>query len=163
MEFTLYELLISFLFSIILGFFLGIAYEPIRLFHKIGFKSGFIYFVCDVVFMIFCALVTFYYLLATLEGSVRVFVFVGEIIGFVTFYHTLGRLLDIIFTPIFKILKKISKKLLKTAGKVMYNIRIKLKYGMDFLRNRIVKVRLNERQKSGIGERKLLRKQKRHN
>ncbi|MBR2279987.1 MAG: spore cortex biosynthesis protein YabQ [Ruminococcus sp.] len=161
MEFTLSELLISFLYSILLGFILGFLYEPVRVFHKLGFNKKLHYYICDILFMIFSGIVTFYFSLSMLEGTVRAFVILGEVTGFVTFYHTVRRLLDIIFNPIIAIFKKILKKLLKTARKVMYNIRIKSEYCMTHLRNKIVKVRLDERQKSGMGERKHLRKGKR--
>ena len=122
MEFTLSELVAAFLYSLLLGLALGVCYEPIRVFHRLGFQSFACYFITDALFTVFGALCAFFFSLAYLEGSVRLFVIAGEIIGFAAFHFTLCPLLNRIYDPIIKLLKKILKKLLKFNGKVMYNM-----------------------------------------
>ncbi len=121
MEFTLLELLRAFCFSILLGLAIAVIYEPVRLIHKIGFSKPAYYFTCDIVFMIFVSLVTYLFCLIYIEGSVRLFVIAGESLGFFAFYFTLRKLLDKIYEPIIKKIKKISAKLLKIIRKIMYN------------------------------------------
>ena len=123
MEFTLADLLRAFAFSVILGFSLAVFYEPIRLFHKFGFNKSIHYFICDFLFMIAFAVITYLFCIVYIEGTVRLFVVLGELIGFLAFYFTLRPVLNFIYNPIIKFLKKFSLKLLKCVRKVMYNIK----------------------------------------
>ena len=105
MEFTLLELVRAFLFSLLLGVFAAVLYEPIRLLHMLGLNSSKWYLFFDTLFMIICAFLTFFYSLIMLEGSVRFFVIFGEGIGFLAFYFTLRPLLNRIYAPLIKIFK----------------------------------------------------------
>ena len=98
--------------------------------------------------MIICGVITFYFSLAFLEGQIRFFVFLGEILGFIVYYHTIRRLFDVVFNPIITIFKKILKKLLKTSRKVMYNIKIKLERIVKSIRTKITKVREYEKKQT---------------
>lgn len=122
MEFTLFELLRAFGFSVILGFALAAVYEPVRLLHKLGLSKPIHYFVCDTAFMIIASFVTYLFCLVYIEGSVRLFVIVGETLGFFAFYFSVRRLLDRIYAPFINFFKKNSAKLLKIGRKIMYNI-----------------------------------------
>lgn len=125
MEFTLFELLRAFGFSVILGAALALIYEPVRVFHMLGFSKPIHYFICDFLFLVFCSVITYFFSLVYLEGSVRLFVIIGELTGFFTWYFTLGRVLGNIYAPVIKFLKKFASKLLKCSRKVMYNIKDK--------------------------------------
>ncbi|MBQ5346602.1 MAG: spore cortex biosynthesis protein YabQ [Ruminococcus sp.] len=127
---------------------LGLLYEPLRVFYKLGFNGKIFYFICDTLFMIICGVITFYFSLAFLEGQIRFFVFLGEILGFIVYYHTIRRLFDVVFNPIITIFKKILKKLLKTSRKVMYNIKIKLERIVKSIRTKITKVREYEKKQT---------------
>ena len=121
MEFTLPELVRAFGFSLLCGVALAVVYEPFRIFHKLGFDKSIHYFICDVLFMIIFAVITYMLCLVLLEGCVRLFVIIGEAAGFAAFYFTLRPLLNKIYDPIIKISKKIALKLLKIIRKILYN------------------------------------------
>ncbi len=140
MEFTLSQLITAFLFSAVLGLFLGVIYEPIRIFHKIGFNSKIHYFITDALFMVICGLITFFFSLSMLEGRIRAFVIIGEISGFILFYYSVRPIMDKIYDPLIKFLKKILKYLLKISRKVMYNIENKLKNVLRCLLDKLKKI-----------------------
>lgn len=122
MDFTLIQLLIAFAYSLPLGFSFGIFYELFNLFHKFGLTKYIGYLVTDIVFMLMCGIVTFYYDLAFIEGNTRIFVIIGEIIGFFVFKRTISPLLEKIYPYFINFCKKIFKFLLKICSKIMYNI-----------------------------------------
>ena len=122
MDFTLFQLLIAFAFSLPLGFVFGLIYELFKLFHKFGFTRYIGYLITDIVFMLFCGGVTFFYDLAFIEGNTRLFVIIGEIMGFFIFSKTISPLLEKIYPNLIKFCKKILKYLLKISNKIMYNI-----------------------------------------
>ena len=125
MEFTLVELISAFGVSLIAGMTLAVVYEPFRLFHKLGFSDNIHYLICDFIFMIIAAFITYFLCLSILEGCVRVFVIIGEAIGFTCFSFVIRPILNRIYEPIIKISKKIAENLLKYARKVMYNVKSK--------------------------------------
>lgn len=122
MEFTLFDLITAFGFSLLFGLILAVVYEPFRIFHKIGFSKPIHYFVSDFFYMIIFAVLTYFFCLVLLEGSVRLFVIIGEILGFTLFYIIVRPVLDRIYNPIIKISKKFAFRLLKITRKVMYNV-----------------------------------------
>lgn len=122
MEFTLFDLISAFGFSFLFGLILAVIYEPFRIFHKIGFSKPIHYFVSDFIYMIIFAVLTYFLCLILLEGSVRIFVIIGEILGFTLFYIIVRPVLDRIYNPIIKFSKKFAFRLLKITRKVMYNV-----------------------------------------
>lgn len=161
MEFKLLELITAFGVSVFIGFGLGLAYEPFRILHKLGFSGSVHYFICDFIFMILFAFVTFFLCLVMLEGSVRFFVIIGEGIGFTLFTVSIRRLLDKIYTPIIIFFKKYVSKLLKTTYILMYNIKKVLIKLFSVLKNKVSKyVRKKKERKSNASKR--LRKNKRN-
>ena len=122
MEFTLSELIGAFGISLVVGVVLAVIYEPFRVLHKLGLSKPLHYFILDYLYIIICAFVTYFVCLVLLEGCVRLFVIAGEILGFSLFYFTIRPVLDIIYNPVIKVLKKIFVKLLKITRKIVYNI-----------------------------------------
>ena len=137
MEFTLIDLIRAFSISVVAGIALAVFYEPIRIYHKLGFSKNIHYFVSDFIFIVISAFVTYLLCLAFLEGSVRLFTVIGEIIGFILFYFTARPILDKIYDPIIKISKKIISKLLKITRKVMYNIYVKSIDMFKYIKNKV--------------------------
>ena len=125
MEFTLTELITAFGVSVLTGMALAVLYEPVRIFHKLGFSKSIHYFICDFLFMVVSAFITYFLCLAILEGCVRIFVIIGEILGFIGFGLLIHPIMNRIYDPFIKIFKKILLKLLKITRKVMYNIKSK--------------------------------------
>ncbi|MCH5298367.1 MAG: spore cortex biosynthesis protein YabQ [Ruminococcus sp.] len=147
MEFTITELVSAFLHSLVVGLCLAVVYEPIRFLHKIGINKSIHYLVADIVYMLLCGLVTYFYCLTTLEGSVRFFVIIGELIGFLVFWFTVRRLLDKIYNPVIKISTFFFGNLLKFSRKIMYNIKNKVSSVFNKLRNFIYERRKGKKEK----------------
>lgn len=148
MEFTLVQLCMAFLYSVISGLILGLVYEIFRLSHIAGLTCGLYYFISDIVYMIICGLFTYFFCLVFLEGKVRLFVIIGEILGFFVYYNLLVKVFNCAFVPILRIIKKIFKKLLKKSRILMYNIKSKLLSVILFFEKYIEGIK-NEKNESG--------------
>lgn len=98
--------------TLILGVLLCLSYDVIRGARKAVDFSDFAVFLQDVIFCIICAPVTFIFLLATTNGELRGFVFVGMVAGFVVARLTVSR----IFVLIFKQITFLISKLLNIVG-----------------------------------------------
>lgn len=144
MEFTLYELLISFLLSLVLGLCLALLYEPVRFFHKLGFDSTALRFATDFLYILFFALATFFFCLAYLKGGIRSFVVIGELCGFFVFVLTARPVLDRFYNPIIKLIKNLSEILLKKVRRILYNIKNRGQRVIKEIANLLSKVKVYE-------------------
>ena len=126
MDFPLSLLIESFLYSIVIGFLLGVSYEPVRIFHMWGYNKSSHYLVADILFTVFCGFITYFFCLVMLEGKVRMFVVLGEFAGFLGYSRLIFPYSGKIFNFIIKISKKVLAKLLKKCRQLMYNILKKL-------------------------------------
>ena len=153
MEFTFPELLRAFLCSLLLGFFEGLLYEPVRLLRAVGPAGRLWYFFTDAVFMVICAFLTFFFSLAMLEGSVRFFVIIGEVLGFSAFAFTVRPLANKIYAPLIKFFDFFVKKLLKSASKLLYNIIGISKSICEFISKRVMIYGRTEKGSSRRGDR----------
>ena len=144
------EQLRFFVIALAVGFAMGVVYEAFRLIRLISPKGKILCFVCDVLFMSLAALVSFVLTVVINTGIVRWYILLGEIVGFLIYMRTIGRVsgavfrlirrviagaLRVIFTPfrllgrlcvkIFsklnKKIKKIIKSLLKNRKRILYN------------------------------------------
>ena len=119
--------------SVLLGVFIAVFYGILKLIRfTFSFKTkGTV--VCDVLFMLVWSLAVFYFSLAYLSGYIRLYIILGTFAGFLLYRMLLGRLFCRIYTPLIVlfrvllnkicyILKIITKKLLKFAYRIMYNI-----------------------------------------
>lgn len=132
MELTFAQQTTAFLWSIALGVFLGIFYGLLKII-RISASSGKALTVSlDIIFMLVSALSLFMLSLAYLLGFVRIYMFLGSLIGFLLYRITLGAAFSKLCTPIIRFVKKalriifiyfkkIAKSLLKIAHKILYN------------------------------------------
>lgn len=136
MEIDFYTQSSAFLYSIILGVGLGIVYGPCKALRLFFLKNKISIFIADLLFMIFSAFVLFFYCLAMIYGYVRFYILLGAFFGFFLYRKTLGFLFFRIYFPFFLVIKKLFdkimknfkisvKKLLKSACKILYNIKNK--------------------------------------
>lgn len=81
-----------FLFSVSLGFSLGILYDLFRIVRILFFKEvrKTALFVQDVFYILLCCVISFLFLLSENYGELRGYVFIGEIIGFFIYYFSFG-------------------------------------------------------------------------
>ncbi|MBR6514008.1 MAG: spore cortex biosynthesis protein YabQ [Clostridia bacterium] len=88
--------------SALIGFFLGGIYEVFRTVRVIAHMTGrriftdTVYFVCDILFFVCCAIVSAIFIFYANNGSVRGVALMGSLFGFVVYYNTLGRLMSFV-------------------------------------------------------------------
>ncbi len=98
---------LTFLLSCLLGVVFCMIYDFIRVFHNHSPKNGFLIFAVDVLYFIVLAVITYLFLLLRCLGNIRIFVFIGEAIGFMVFRKYLSNYLLKFAELILKIINKI--------------------------------------------------------
>lgn len=89
------ELIVSnqtmvFLYSCLLGVGLGVCYDVFRIL-RVAFPLGTVVtFVEDIIYFAIAAVATFTFLLYFTQGQLRVYVLLGELLGFIVYYFTIG-------------------------------------------------------------------------
>lgn len=92
MDITITSQTYLFFTSILLGASLAAVYDIFRIL-RIAIPSGSLLIAIeDIFYFLFCTFVTFTFILRTNEGMVRSYILLGEIIGWVLYYLTLGNL-----------------------------------------------------------------------
>lgn len=79
-----------FLQSLALGFVLGLFYDVFRIFRLAIHHSSAILFLEDIFYFAVCAVVTFLFSLSAVNGHVRVFLVIGELLGATVYYFSAG-------------------------------------------------------------------------
>lgn len=92
MDITISEQMRQLFLSCGMGFLLGIYYDVYRVARLIMRSGKRAVFFQDVLFFLTSAVITFLFALAVMDGRLRFYLFLGEIIGFFCYYFTLGRL-----------------------------------------------------------------------
>lgn len=92
MEITLQEQMHQFFLSCGMGFVLGLWYELFRIPRLILNSGRRAVFFQDLLFFLTAAVLTFLFSLAVMDGRLRFYLFLGEAIGFASYYRTVGRL-----------------------------------------------------------------------
>lgn len=82
--------LIIFLASLGLGFLLGILYDLLRTIRLTITKSNVLLIVFDILYFILFGFISFLFILAMNKGEVRIYIPVGEIIGWLFYYFSFG-------------------------------------------------------------------------
>ncbi len=132
MEYTFAQQSAAFFHSLILGVVLWCVYQGVILLRLYFYEKKSLVAFLDIVFFLTACIFTFLLALAYLNGSVRFYMILGELLSFFALHITVGRPLRGIYKPLvfqlrrffrftLKLLKKIIKKLLKTLYKVVYN------------------------------------------
>lgn len=92
MEITVTEQTWMFVMSIALGAALGVCYDVFRILRiALRHPTG-VVLAEDILFSVVCAAASFLYMLSADRGQLRVFVLVGEVVGFAIYYCTIGTL-----------------------------------------------------------------------
>lgn len=129
--------MLTFAFSVLLGIILCLLYDIVRALHRVALKGFFEVLICDMLFWMASAVLTFCFMIIRCNGMVRGYVLFGETVGAVFTHYTLSRLWLAILLKIFGILawisrvsayifiklslpfEKILKKSIKTVKKVL--------------------------------------------
>lgn len=104
---TVLEQTIIFLYATALGAMLCAVYDVFRII-RIAFGGKITaVFVEDILFSIIALVLTFIFVVAFNNGELRFFVLIGELLGFVAYYFTLGRLTMSVSKMIISLIKKL--------------------------------------------------------
>ncbi|MDF2566818.1 MAG: yabQ [Oscillospiraceae bacterium] len=113
MEVSISEQSLIFLYSCVLGIGLGIVYDIFRII-RLAIKTGpIIIFIQDTIYFMVAAFSTFTFLLFFTDGQIRVYVLIGEFLGWILYYFTMGKLVINASKFIIKIIKIIFKWIYK--------------------------------------------------
>ena len=88
------EQLKIFLYSLGMGAILCMLYDifkALRVMMNFGSK---LIFLQDLIYSVFASILTFLYLLLMNNGRVRLYILLGEVLGFLTYYFTLSKLFN---------------------------------------------------------------------
>ena len=96
----------GFLLSVFFGVFLGAVYDILRVIRKITLPKNSIVFIMDFLFWSFCSLVTFIAAFSTNYGVLRAYHILGEGLGGVIYFATIGRITFFILEKILLVLGK---------------------------------------------------------
>lgn len=92
---------------------MGVLYDVFRVCRiAVPTRRG-IVFVQDMLFFLLCAIATFLFLLTSTDGVVRVFLMVGEALGWIIYYFTLGQLVMKVSKTIIAAIKAVLRFLLR--------------------------------------------------
>ncbi|MBC8545335.1 spore cortex biosynthesis protein YabQ [Clostridiaceae bacterium NSJ-31] len=100
-----------FLQSLALGFALGLFYDVFRIFRLAIRHSSAIIFLEDITYFVVCAIVTFLFSLSAINGHVRVFLVIGELLGATVYYFSLGALVMRVSKAIIRFVKALFRLL----------------------------------------------------
>lgn len=83
---------VIFLWSTLLGTVLGVCYDIFRIL-RIAVPSGkVLIFIEDLLFFLLAAIVSFFFYQAVNQGIIRGYFLIGELLGFVLYYGTVGKI-----------------------------------------------------------------------
>ncbi len=114
---TIPESLLTFLYFIIVGIFLALLYEPLRIFRLVVHHKTWAYILEDTLFLGICSVLILIFSIELGEGSIRVNYIVAASIGAFVYFCTVGRIINIIFAFIFKVVRKFVSFLLRICTK----------------------------------------------
>ena len=116
-----------FWYACILGIIMGIIYDVFRIIRLLVSWKDWQVFIQDIVYFFIVGISTFLFALAYNKGDVRAYLIVGEIIGWIIYYITIGEIVYRFSEAIAKFIKKILMKFTKLICKPLIKIVNKLK------------------------------------
>ncbi len=111
-----------FLYALGFGFFIGILYDIFRALRVLLTNGKKAFLVSDILFSLAAGFLTFLFALARLDGNIRGYVLVGELLGFVIYSVTFGvffsRLTDRIVAGFYRFLGALAKPFLRLLRRI---------------------------------------------
>ena len=89
-----------FILCIGFGFFLGVIYGVIAGIRKVIFKSDISVFIQDIIISIIYTVLVFLFLLCVCSGELRLYTFLGLLLGWIIYYYTFGCLINFLFSKL---------------------------------------------------------------
>lgn len=93
--------------SILLGGAFGLLYDALRITRIAIPTARWVVFIEDVFFFFTCAVSTFFFIMRTIDGQVRLFVLIGAALGMILYFHSLSLLVMGISQAIIGVIKAI--------------------------------------------------------
>lgn len=109
---------VTFLLSVVLGVLLCLLYDFFRALNRSYIKGFFEVIVCDLLFWVASAFITYCFLIVFCQGMVRGFVLFGEALGAIATRLTFSRFFIIGLERFFSIISKIFKAIVSFARKM---------------------------------------------
>jgi spore cortex biosynthesis protein YabQ len=102
-----------FLEAMIVGAAFGVIYDIFRI-GRVAFRTpAIIVFAEDVLFFTVCAVITFFFGLSVIDGSLRLFVLLGELFGGVLYHVTAGKLVLAVSTRIIEAIRAVFRFIIR--------------------------------------------------
>lgn len=138
-----------FLLSLGFGFLLGILYDVFRTLRLIISSSSWFTVFADIVYFMLCAFLVFCFNLAVDSGRIRLYVLLGDLLGWMIYYFSLGeisirlsnriissvkRCFRAVLTPIIRLKNRFERKFGKTVSfskKIIRKFNKKLKFDLQ--------------------------------
>lgn len=146
MEITVAQQTWEFLLAILLGAALGVCYDIFRIVRIAVVNPPALVIFEDIIYALVCASATLCYLISISDGRLRIFVLIGEVLGFVLYYCTLGVLVlkiskgiigfikavigwiwRVLCLPVIRLLRWVVRFFIKAAGNPLNNLKNKAK------------------------------------
>lgn len=118
-----------FLYSLGFGFLLGVLYDVFRTLRLIISRSKSFVFFADLLYFILCSFLTFFFIMVVDSGRVRLYVALGEILGWFIYYFSFGAIairftntvttfFRRVFSGVFNLIKRVFFKFGRKTGKI---------------------------------------------
>ncbi len=128
-----------FFLSIGFGFLLGLIYDVFRVFRLVAGNVKGMVFATDFMYLAACGVLSFFFLLVTDEGRVRIYTVSGEILGFMVYYFSFGTVAVRVTNAVAGIFRRIFSAILSAVKFVSGKMLPPFKKIYVFLRKRIKK------------------------
>lgn len=109
-----------FFYALGFGFMLGILYDVFRTLRLIISKSKIFAFISDTVYFSLTSFLTFCFIMVVDSGKVRLYVFFGEILGWLIWYFSFGAIALRFTNAVTRICKKLFYAVKKPIKRIFY-------------------------------------------
>lgn len=106
MEISIAEQTQVFLYSCLVGVALSVCYDVFSAFRLLWNPGRVLLFVLDVAYFLLCAAATFLFLLAANHGVVRLYIYIGEFLGWLVYHLTVGNFIMRLLWRLIRAVKK---------------------------------------------------------
>lgn len=143
-----------FLYSLGFGFLLGILYDVFRTLRLIISRAKIFTFFMDFLYFSVCAFLTFCFIMVVDSGKVRLYVALGEVLGFFIYYFSFGAIALKVSSAVTAFFRRIFFAFFSKAGRLFKRLRRKFEkiglFGKKIIRKTDKKVKFNLQKHSNI-------------
>ncbi len=114
------------------GIIIGLIFDFFRILRKSFKTSNFVTYIEDILFWIFTGISIIYFMYSFSNGSIRLYIFLGLILGFFLYILTISKYIINFFVFIIRILKNV-------VNKIFNIVYIPIKFIKSFICSKIIK------------------------